>query len=199
VIAKESFAKTWIEKQRKQYPKADPQLIERQIYAFELVGLLAKSGKPFVFKGGTSLLLLLPTTHRLSIDIDIVGTFSVEDLAALTKSSVFQRVEENERSKTSIPKKHFKFYYTSAIDERETYVLLDVLYSEHGYPRTQSLPLKSQFFNADEQIKVEVPTIDGILGDKLTAFAPNTTGVPFGTCAMNYKQQAVRRRRLSSG
>ncbi len=97
MIAKESFSKQWIQKQRKQYPKADPQLIERQIYAFELVGLLTKSGKPFVFKGGTSLLLLLPTAHRLSIDVDIVGDFSFDELTTLLKGSMFVRVEEDER------------------------------------------------------------------------------------------------------
>jgi hypothetical protein len=70
-------------------PQADPQLIERQIYAFELVGLLAGTKKPFVFKGGTALLLLLQTVHRLSIDIDIVGDFDLSDLEPVIFGSVF--------------------------------------------------------------------------------------------------------------
>lgn len=45
MISKESFSKNWTEKQRARFPKADPQLIERQIYAFELVGVLAKSNQ----------------------------------------------------------------------------------------------------------------------------------------------------------
>ncbi len=179
MIAKESFSKQWIQKQRKQYPKADPQLIERQIYAFELVGLLAKSGKPFVFKGGTSLLMLLPTAHRLSIDVDVVGDFSFDELTTLLKGSMFVRVEEDERQESKIPKKHFKFFYLSNIDERESYVLF-VLYSEHGYPKLLKLPIQSSIFQVVENLSVDVPTINGILGDKLTAYAPNTIGVLFG-------------------
>lgn len=180
VISKESFSKDWISKQRGIYPKADPQLIERQLYAFELVGLLAKLGKPFVFKGGTSLLLLLPTAHRLSIDIDIVGNFRLEELISLSKSSIFIRAEEDERRESKVPKRHFKYFYRSNIDGRESYVLLDVLSSEHGYPKLITLPIQSPIFRVEEKLSVAVPTINGILGDKLTAYAPKTIGVPFG-------------------
>src|SRR5690606_1840495 len=34
--------------------------------------------------------------------------------------------------------------------------------------------------NSGDPIMVMLPTCDAILGDKLTAFAPNTTGVPYG-------------------
>ena len=180
MIVKESFSKRWIQDQRRTYPRADPRLIERQIYAFELVGLLARSGKPFVFKGGTSLLLLLPKAHRLSIDVDIVGDFSLGEVLTLSKESVFIRVEEDRRGEGGIPKKHFKFFYLSNIDDRESYILLDILNSEHGYPILLSLPIQCAIFEVDEHLSVDVPTINGILGDKLTAYAPNTVGVPFG-------------------
>ncbi|MFZ1976841.1 MAG: nucleotidyl transferase AbiEii/AbiGii toxin family protein [Bacteroidota bacterium] len=180
MIDPKSFTKDWILKQRKAFPQADPQLIERQIYAFELVGLLAGTKKQFVFKGGTALLLLLQTAHRLSIDIDIVGDFDLPDLEPIIFGSVFRRVEEDEREKDEIPKKHFKFFYTSAIDNKETYVLLDVLYTKHGYSQLVSLPIKNAIFSVSNETLVKTPTVDGILGDKLTAFAPNTTGVPFG-------------------
>jgi hypothetical protein len=32
---------------------------------------------------------------------------------------------------------------------------------------------------ASPDIFVTVPTVDWLLGDKLTAFAPNTTGIPY--------------------
>jgi predicted nucleotidyltransferase component of viral defense system len=180
MISKTSFSRDWIFKQRDTYPKADPQLIERQIFAFELVGLLTGTGKEFVFKGGTSLLLLLPEAHRLSIDVDIVGDFSIEELERMIRDSVFIHVEEDEREKKGIPKKHFKFYYTSVIDAKPSYVLLDVLKTEHGYPLIQKLPIKHSLFNVDYETTVAIPTVEGILGDKLTAFAPETIGVPFG-------------------
>jgi hypothetical protein len=79
-------------------------------------------------RGGTALLLLFPPARRLSIDIDIVGDFALDELKTLSASSVFIRLVEDDRKPNDIPKRHFKHYYASAIDGRETYVLLDVLY-----------------------------------------------------------------------
>jgi predicted nucleotidyltransferase component of viral defense system len=45
--------------------------IEKSIYALALLCGLVRSEVPFVFKGGTSLILLLNAFRRLSIDIDI--------------------------------------------------------------------------------------------------------------------------------
>lgn len=59
-------------KKKSQEIKTDPILIERAIYAFELLSLLIERNIPLVFKGGTSLMLLIPEFNRLSIDIDIV-------------------------------------------------------------------------------------------------------------------------------
>jgi hypothetical protein len=181
MIDRESFSREWILQQRTAYPKADPQLIERQIFAFALLGLLSETGRDFVFKGGTSLLLLLPAAHRLSIDVDIVGDFDFNQLERLIPDSVFSGVKEDERERSVIPKRHFKYFYTSVIDRKTSYVLLDVLYAEHGYPEVQRLPIQHHLFRADHGTTVTVPTIDGILGDKLTAFAPNTIGVPHGS------------------
>ena len=180
MINRQSFSREWILKQKDRYPKADPLLIERQIYAFELLGLLAASGKPFVFKGGTALLLLLPTARRLSIDIDIVGDFSLEELKTFSAGSVFIRVVEDEREPNDVPKRHFKHYYVSAIDGRENYVLLDVLYTPNGYPALKSVSLMNDLFVVETKRSVMTPTINGITGDKLTAFAPHTLGVPYG-------------------
>ena len=52
--------------------KGDPGLIERTLYAFGLLEALVRVGMKFTFKGGTSLLLLLPNPKQLSTDIDIV-------------------------------------------------------------------------------------------------------------------------------
>ena len=40
--------------------------------ALSLLESLVRSGCPFVFKGGTALMLHLDTSRRLSIDVDIV-------------------------------------------------------------------------------------------------------------------------------
>lgn len=42
------------------------------------------------------------------------------------------------------------------------------------------LPIRSPFLiNVGEEVWVQVPSAEDILGDKLTAFAPHTTGIPF--------------------
>jgi hypothetical protein len=180
MIARHCFSKEWIAEQRKKFPRTDPYLIERQLAAFELLGLLVQTGKEFIFKGGTALLLLLPVARRLSIDIDIVGNFSPEEHASLVKDSHFTRMEVDEREKKAIPKRHFKFYYKSVVDGREAYVLLDVLYTDHGFPKVVSMPITNALFETDKKVSVTTPTVNGITGDKLTAFAPHTIGVPYG-------------------
>jgi hypothetical protein len=180
VITDKSFTKEWIQAQRKAYKGADPGLIERQIYAFELLHRLLHNGKEFVFKGGTSLHLILPDHKRLSTDLDIVGAFSLDELSNLISQSRFSKVEENVRKESNIPKRHFKFYYTSVIDGRETYVLLDTLEQSHTFPKLEKKAISSKLFETDEKVTVSTPPLEGILGDKLTVFAPHTVGIPFG-------------------
>ena len=50
----------------------DSFILERSIYAFGLLEALCRVDMPFIFKGGTSLMLLLDQPRRLSTDIDIV-------------------------------------------------------------------------------------------------------------------------------
>lgn len=52
--------------------KRDPVLLERAVYAFGLLEALARVGMPFIFKGGTCLMLLMDRPRRLSTDIDII-------------------------------------------------------------------------------------------------------------------------------
>lgn len=179
VIIDKSFTKEWIQAKRSAYKGADPGLIEKQIHAFELLHCLVKSEKEFVFKGGTSLHLLLPDHRRLSTDLDIVGTFTFDELSSLVAKSRFSRVEENVRKESNIPKRHFKFYYPSAIDGRETYVLLDTLEQNHTFPKLEKRSVTTRLFETDEEAIVHTPSLEGILGDKLTVFAPHTVGIPF--------------------
>lgn len=160
----------------------DPGLLEKCIYALQLLGLLADSGMPFVFKGGTSMVLLLEHLRRLSIDIDIVsetpGTVDLTFLRHLAKESQFVRVEEDERGTHRLPhRRHFKFYYNSAYASIDSYVMLDVLQERNLYPTTCRLPIRASFIEAERVVDVTLPTVDALLADKLTAFAPNTVGV----------------------
>lgn len=61
------------------------------------------------------------------------------------------------------------------------YILLDILFEENHYARIVSKPIKNDLLNTQgEDLEVVLPSVDCILGDKLTAFAPHTTGIPLG-------------------
>lgn len=185
MISKECFTKEWLDKIKRDFPSIDPTILEKTIYAFELLALLKEEGLDFVFKGGTSLLLLLPQPKRLSIDVDILLNISKEKLEEsfnpIIKKDVFLSWEENPRTETKIPKKHYKLFYNSVINPKiKSYILLDVLFQENPYPKSDSKIITSPFIQTASEVSVTVPTINSILGDKLTAFAPNTTGIPFG-------------------
>ena len=50
------------------------------IYALHLVERIKSNGQNFIFKGGTSLVLLLEEGNRLSVDIDIICNADRETL-----------------------------------------------------------------------------------------------------------------------
>lgn len=139
MIKKTCLKETWIRK-KSQEINSDPILVERVIFAFELLSLLIKKGRiPLVFKGGTSLMLLIPGLRRLSIDVDIITQADDETLKNafqnLTRRTLFKRWDEDTRRENKeIPKKHFKFYYDSPVTGSELYILLDILQSKQIYP-----------------------------------------------------------------
>ena len=63
--------------------KADKGLLQKLIRALILLEGLNESNLNFVFKGGTALMLLLNSTKRLSIDIDIIVSKEVDDIEKL--------------------------------------------------------------------------------------------------------------------
>ncbi len=132
------------------------------------------------------MLLLGGVTNRLSIDIDIMcppGT-EIEKYLSSFKDFGFTKFDLMERKSPGkdIPKSHSKFFYqlTYADKGGEGCILLDVLYENCHYQNTLEIPIANPFIEIDgEQLLVRVPSVEDILGDKLTAFAPNTTGIPY--------------------
>lgn len=162
----------------------DPAILERTVYAFGLLESLVRVNMPFIFKGGTCLMLLLKSPRRLSTDIDIIvepGTDIMNYIQEASKIFPFDEVEEQSRiGKNQIEKRHFKFYYDSPINKSRFYILLDVLFEENHYNELVEKPIRNEFLLTEEPyLPVRIPSIDCILGDKLTAFAPHTTGIPF--------------------
>ena len=184
MISVQSFSIDWIREVSQRY-RADSILVEKTILALALLEGLAKARLPFVFKGGTSLMLLFEKPHRLSIDINIILPPKWERLDSALKdvaeNGEFIRYEESNRSKQNkIPKKHYKFYYNSAVEKKESFVLLDILFDEIPYDNLVEIPIHNQFLLVDgDCVTVKVPDFDNIIADKLTAFAPRTIGVPY--------------------
>ena len=176
----------WITEVAQKMGVRDKALMEKTIRAFSLLEALARSGCPFLFKGGSSLMLHLNTSKRLSIDIDIIcppGTVIEDYLGKYAEEYGFGKVELVERiSRTDVPKKHAKFYYEMSYPGNggQDKILLDVLFEETHYSKVVSLPIQSPLLLTEEPlVMVNLPSHEDLLGDKLTAFAPHTTGIPF--------------------
>jgi len=165
---------------------SDIALIEKSIRAFSLLESLVLSGCPFVFKGGTALMLHLDSAKRLSIDIDIIcppGTNIEEFIQKYAWEYGFGDVKLVERvTPHNIPKTHAKFFYqvTYVTNTETECILLDVLFEDIHYHDIVQLPIQSRFLKLKgELVMVYLPCKADMLGDKLTAFAPNTTGIPY--------------------
>ena len=176
----------WILESSKTNNVSDPTLMEKAIRAFSLLEALSKSGCPFLFKGGSALMLQLACTQRLSVDIDIVcppGTDVIFYLTPYAEEYGFGGIKPSNRiSRTNVPKTHAKcFYQVSYVTNTTTEkILLDVLFEDNWYSRIENLPIVSPFLlMTGAPLTVNLPSKDDLLGDKLTAFAPNTTGIPY--------------------
>ena len=182
MIIRENYEGEHIKQLQNQIHK-DPQLIERALYAMGLLEALASTGLDFIFKGGSCLMLLLPRITRLSTDIDIIvapGTNVKSYIEKASKIFPFISCEEQIRvGKNNIEKRHFKFTYFSPVRREYFYILLDILYEENHYAALDKKEIKNELLLTEgSNLTVQVPTIDSLLGDKFTAFAPHTTGVP---------------------
>lgn len=193
MIHETTYTKEWILKKSNEHKrgkkKADPTLIEKLTKALHLLEELAKTDLEFIFKGGTSLLLLLDQMHRFSIDIDIVigkeeKEANLQEVLAeiVDNSEIFTHIEENVRpGNNKVPKAHYKVFYRSLLDGEENYILLDVLFEKSHYVNVVKKIIDCSFIEYTKPpVLVNLPCVDSILGDKLTAYAPNTTGIPYG-------------------
>lgn len=169
-----------------QTSKRDPVLLERTIYAFGLLEALIQVGMPLIFKGGTCLMLLVDEPRRLSTDIDIIvkpGTDLDDYLEKASAIFPFEKVEEQKRvGKNNIVKRHFKFYYNSPAYKKPFYILLDVLFEENHYAELVTKEIRNDLLLTEKPyLTVQIPSPDCILADKLTTFAPHTTGILLNT------------------
>ena len=186
MIHPDSRSVEWINSIATLHPSLDKTLIDKTIRAFSLLESLALSGCPFTFKGGTACMLHLGSSKRLSIDIDIIcppGTDISQYVMNHSEEYGFTDIKLVERlSSHNVPKSHAKCFYkvSYVTNKEEEAILLDVLFEEIHYEKVVQLPISSPFLKTDgEDVMVNVPSAEDILGDKLTAFAPHTSGIQF--------------------
>lgn len=199
MISPESRSLEWITKVAKDHNIKDYALVEKTIRAFSLLEALVRSGCPLLFKGGSSCMLHLNTSKRLSIDIDIIcppGTRIEDYLHRYSSEYGFGEVKLVERiSRTDVPKTHAKFFYQVAYPATggEDKILLDVLFEDIHYANVVTLPIQSPFLKTEgEPVMVNLPSREDLLGDKLTAFAPHTTGIPFFKGERNCSMEIIK-------
>jgi len=188
MIKEHCYTIEWLEafKKQKEHKSIQIGILERMIYALHLVERLKNKGLQFTFKGGTSLVLLLNEGTRFSIDIDIICLTERDELEEILndviKESRFTgyKLDGHRSYKPGIPKAHYKFAFDSAINSNVSGgILLDILTEAPIYPETIECVIDTKWIETNGETTVTTPSIRAITGDKLTAFAPNTIGIPY--------------------
>ncbi len=125
--------------------------------------------------------MITGSVKRFSIDIDIIVPPGLDPIPFFRKVITwgkFIRVEEDKRE-NEISLNHFKFFFTD-INGDEKYTLLDLLFDKVLYTKVYNIELKSKILDLDgPPILIRCPSPECLLGDKLTAFAPHTTGIRY--------------------
>jgi hypothetical protein len=186
MIKDKCFTEEWLDqfKKQKDHKRIDKIILEKMIYALHLLERIKANGLDFVFKGGTSLVLLLKEGNRFSIDIDIICKTDRKELEEVlnkvieTSHFTEWKLDEHRSYQPGVPKAHYKFSFDTKQQGSGT-ILLDVLTEDSIYPEMAELPVNTKWIETEADTLVTVPTIDAITGDKLTAFAPNTIGIPY--------------------
>jgi hypothetical protein len=163
--------------------QAPAYLTELVVHCLELVAQLAAKKLEFRFKGGNSQLVLLEQPRRLSIDVDIVTTVGKEELTKLVDGIVagcdaFTRVEARApKTKPWLPMISFKLFFNSNYQPaEEAYVMLDAVLEAAPYDGVRKQVRCGALYESDET--VELPSVSGLIADKMLCIGPATTGIP---------------------
>ncbi len=199
MISHETLLIDWISRVCSDNNNADRILVEKVVRVLMLLEGLVESGLSFVFKGGTAVMLLQGVPKRFSIDADIMVS-DKNDFESLFSDLVikkgFTRYElQLRKASSAIEKYHYKFYYQPVLKGRaeEEYVMLDILIENPRYKTILDVEIDSPFVLQDgEPLTVKAPSYEGLLGDKLTAFAPNTTGVPYEKNGVSMSMEIIK-------
>lgn len=132
------------------------------------------------------MVILDSRAFRLSVDIDVIcppGTDITDYLQGFEQFGFTDCAMLERQQLTGVPKSHSKLHYLMAYRtgrQREGSILLDVLYEDSQYHEINEKDILTPLFEINGMpLKVRVPSVNDILGDKLTASAPNTCDVSY--------------------
>lgn len=158
-------------------------LCELVVHCLELVAQLARTTLRFRFKGGNSQLILLAEPQRFSIDVDVVTTESRERLIEVVEQiaaecDVFTRCEVRpHKTKPWLPMISFKLFFDSVYQAPDdAYVMLDAVLEPPPYGGELRTVRCGELYRSEA--RVEVPSIAGLVADKLLCIGPATLGIP---------------------
>jgi hypothetical protein len=168
----------------------NPALAEKAVHALEYVAQLHQTGIPFIFTGGTAAQLLLASgITRLSKDVDVIAPEgdvddwrqAVRRVAKRFGDEVYVAEEEQrDHGGLNIPAAHFLIRYPTIFPSDTTPdIELDVVFASVGFP-TQETRLATRYYDTKEALAASTPTVEGLLGGKLSALGPGTIGIPRG-------------------
>jgi hypothetical protein len=159
-------------------------LAEQAIMCLELVSELVKSGLDFQFKGGNSLLLILDTPKRFSIDVDIATDCNRDEIEkcleiCIDKFGVFEFWEPRQhKTKPWIPLASYYLYYKSKFTDDTSAVMLDAQLRRSNYRTSRKPVVCGDIYKSDAMVELPLPS--SIIGDKLLTLGPSTLGIPVG-------------------
>ncbi len=167
-------------------------LYERALNGLEYLAQLRSMGLDPIFKGGSAVQLLIPDNlQRLSIDIDLITDKSETELTSVLrkiKEKFNKKIYSFERVGLDLPS-HLILYnldIPSLFSDKSSIIQLDFLLHNPNY-KIQRTPLKT--FLYESKYDVWTPTIDALIGDKLTVLGPNTIGKPMTENPLNFAKQ----------
>lgn len=111
ILKRENFTEEHI-RNLQQSSRRNPVLLESAVYEFGLLEALVRVEMPYIFKGGTCLMLFMDSPRRLSTDIDIIvhpETDLDECLKKVSEICPFRDMEEQKRVGKNNIVYHFHF------------------------------------------------------------------------------------------
>jgi len=188
---KEYFNKEFILKQIDERRGITQDLYERALNGLEYLSQLRNMGFNPIFKGGSAVQLLIPEdVQRLSIDIDLSINSTEKDIIFVLEN-IYNRFDKRiyKFEKVSEPFPKIILYNLSIpsyFSETPSRIQLDFHLHEPNYA-IKKTPIKTFLYESDYYVRT--PTVNALIGDKLTVLGPETIGKPMIEKPVNIAKQ----------